>query len=269
MTQAPPPPGWYPDQATPGNLRWWDGRQWTPHWQAAPAERNDVAPIELSIDRQDPAKIAQQAQSRTGGPIAGGGGTLFTEPVLVVNQKAKLIEVVNEYAVFDQHGRQLGAVAQIGQSGLAKAARLLTKYDQFFQIRLEVRDHTGNTVMRLHRPAKFIKSRVVVERPDGSPIGEIIQENVFGKIKFGMVANGYQVGSLNAQNWRAWNFAILDHAGNEVAKITKTWAGLASSLFTTADKYVVQFHTRLPDPLLSMVVAAALTVDTALKQDAN
>jgi hypothetical protein len=32
---------------------------------------------------------------------------------------------------------------------------------------------------------------------------------------------------------------------------------------------VLQIHRQLPDPLLSMVVASALTVDTALKQDSR
>ncbi len=52
-----------------------------------------------------------------------------------------------------------------------------------------------------------------------------------------------------------------------MARITKTWEGLAKAMFTTADNYVVTIHRPLDDPLRSMVVAAALSIDTALKQD--
>ena len=60
-----------------------------------------------------------------------------------------------------------------------------------------------------------------------------------------------------------------DGGGNEIARITKTWEGLARTMFTTADNYVVQIHQRLQDPLRAMVVASAVTVDTALKQDSR
>ncbi len=40
-------------------------------------------------------------------------------------------------------------------------------------------------------------------------------------------------------------------------------------MFTSADKYMVQTHRPLTDPMRSLVVAAALTVDTALKQDSR
>lgn len=40
-------------------------------------------------------------------------------------------------------------------------------------------------------------------------------------------------------------------------------------MFTTADNYLVDIHEDLSQPLHSLVVAAALTVDTALKQDSK
>jgi uncharacterized protein YxjI len=195
-----------------------------------------------------------------------GGPSLYEQPVLIVSQKTKLIELTNEYAVYDGQGQQIGAIVQVGQSGLKKAARFVSNLDQFLTHTLEVRDATG-PILVLTRPAKVIKSRVIVTRPDGQPLGEIVQANVFGKIRFDLVANGQLVGAIQAENWRAWDFAILDAAGVEVARITKKWEGLARTLFTTADRYVVLVHFRLPEPLASMVIASALTVDTALKQD--
>ena len=77
------------------------------------------------------------------------------------------------------------------------------------------------------------------------------------------------MGAIRAQNWRAWNFVVTDAAGATVARITKTWEGLAKTLLTTADNYVLEIVGPLEDPLRSLVVAAALAVDTALKQDAR
>jgi uncharacterized protein YxjI len=199
-------------------------------------------------------------------PPVGAGPSLYEQPVLVVSQKTKLIELTNEYAVYDGEGRQIGAVVQVRQSGLKKAMRLVSDLDQYLTHHLEVRDARG-PVLLLTRPAKVVKSRVLVQRPDGTPLGEIVQANVFGRIRFDLVADGRLVGAIQAENWRAWDFSISDAAGIEVARITKKWEGLARTMFTTADRYVVLVHYRLPEPLASMVVASALTVDTALKQD--
>jgi uncharacterized protein YxjI len=281
-TQSNTPAGWYPDpHGALQTLRYWDGSQWTEHTnvqqqaagqvpqqQAAPQQQfaQQAAPQQQGVDPKVQHQVQQQAGVAAGGP---GGGSLFTEPVLVVNQKAKLIELTNEYKVMDQNGREIGSVVEVGQSALKKALRFVSSIDQFMTHRLEIRDAYGQPQLVLTRPAKFIKSRVIVTRPDGSPVGEIVQQNMIGKINFAMNANGQQVGAIKAENWRAWNFAIVDHADNEVARITKTWEGLAKTLFTTADNYVLQIHYQLPEPLLSLVVATALTVDTALKQDSR
>ncbi|MYQ76186.1 scramblase [Streptomyces sp. CB01249] len=270
--------GWYPDpHGAPQLLRYWDGSQWTEHTHSAdgqapaqaPAQQQPTPPQQPQAQvPQQPAAVPQQGapQHPQGGAP---GGSLFNQQVLVVNQKAKLIEVTNEYSVFDQHGNTIGSVVQVGQGALRKVLRFLTSIDQYLTHRLEIRDAYGQPQLLLTRPAKFIKSRVVVERPDGQPVGEIVQQNAIGKINFAIMAGGQQIGAIKAENWRAWNFAIVDHNDQEIARITKTWEGLAKTLFTTADNYVLQIHYQLPEPLLSLVVATALTVDTALKQDAR
>ena len=90
-----------------------------------------------------------------------------------------------------------------------------------------------------------------------------------GKIRFGLESGGQRLGGIFGENWRAWNFRIEDAGGIEVARITKTFEGFLKTAFTTADNYVVQIHARQPEPLNSLIVATALSVDTALKQDAR
>ncbi|MEV2195949.1 phospholipid scramblase-related protein [Streptomyces phaeochromogenes] len=291
-THSNTPAGWYPDpQGLPQTLRYWDGVQWTQHTNQDQQQAQAAQPVQPVQQQPQPVQQpqavyqqpAQQVPQQAGGfdprvqqqvhqqagvaPNTAGGGTLFTEPVLVVNQKAKLIELTNEYKVMDQQGNQLGAVVQVGQGALKKVLRFFASLDQFMTHKLEIRDAYGQPQLLLTRPRKFMKSRVLVARPDGSPVGEIAQQNMVGKINFAIKVDGKQVGAIKAENWRAWNFSIVDHADNEVARITKTWEGLAKTMFTTADNYVLQLHYQLPEPLLSLVIATALTVDTALKQD--
>ena len=271
-THSNTPAGWYPDpHGAPQTLRYWDGAKWTEHTNADQQAQPQAVPQQQAgpdprAQRQVKQQVQQQAGVAGGGP---GGGSLFTEPVLVVNQKAKLIELTNEYKVMDQNGNLIGSVSEIGQSALKKALRFVSSLDQFMTHRLEIRDAYGQPQLVLTRPAKIMKSKVIVSRPDGSTVGEIVQKNMIGKINFALNVDGQQIGAIKAENWRAWNFAIVDHADNEVARITKTWEGLAKTMFTTADNYVLQIHYQLPEPLLSLVVATALTVDTALKQDSR
>ena len=121
--------------------------------------------------------------------------------------------------------------------------------------------------MSLTRPAKLMKSRIIVSDPAGNEMGQIVQANVFGKIDFRLESGGYVVGMIEGQNWRAWNWHLTDHTGAEIGRITKSWEGLAKTMFTSADNYIVQIHRPLADPLRHLVIAAALGIDTALKQD--
>ena len=101
---------------------------------------------------------------------------------IIINQKAKLIELVNEFKVRNEDGDDIGFIRQEGQSTLKKVARFVSSLDQFMTHRLAVYDVAGDKVLELVRPRKFMKSKLQVTDGTGDPVGTIVQKNVFGKI---------------------------------------------------------------------------------------
>jgi uncharacterized protein YxjI len=195
---------------------------------------------------------------------------LLTADRLVVNQKAKLVELSNQYVIRDAQGEDIGYMQQEGQSKVRKVLRFATDVDQFLTHRLALYDTEGIKLLQLVRPAKIFKSKVSVEDGSGNSIGSIVQRNVFGKIGFELLSSeGRELGRIQAENWRAWDFAIVNNDGKEVGRIDKKFVGVLKAVFTPADNYIVDIDPTLEGDLRLLTIAAAIAVDTALKQDAR
>lgn len=219
---------------------------------------------------------------------------LFSEPVLVVCQKAKLNRSNVTYAIRDQRGRQIGAVHEVGRGVVRKVMDKRTDTNRAY--RLQVVDMSGRVLIAMTRPGVWAKAKMIVEAPEGNRIGQIALDRFglaggfatvahaglsgwtsrlssavkgldkVGHARFRLESGDQKVGSIHAENLDAWDFHIQDASGGEIARITKTWAGWAKERFTKADHYVVEIHRPLAEPLRSLSIAAALAVDLALKQ---
>lgn len=188
----------------------------------------------------------------------------------VFKQGTKLIELNIDFAIYDEEGNEVGRIRQEGQSQLKKLARLVSSLDQFMTHTLAVYDRTGAKVLEMTRPRKVFRSTVLVRDGGGAEVGRIVQENIVGKIHFALQdASGIPIGAIRAENRRAWNFSLQDASGAEVGRITKTWEGLARTLFTTADHYVLEVSPAATGPLRQLALASAAGIDLALKQDAR
>lgn len=298
------PPGWYPDPYGQHELRYWDGGRWTDHVHSHGRPGGGHPAV---------------------GSIAPVGGTLFTEQVLVVNQRARLVNSRVEYAIRGADGRQLGRIQELGSDLMDRAEDWGRGVVGLRQLRRERRfsviDMSDRVLLNMTRPhAKFFQTtgRLVVDGPQGTQIGQISHQpwSAADFLKLGITGaavtaalatgpvgmaaslvaygaadaalgskvKGYdkalrsefilesgdqRLGSILADTSDDWDFAVLDPQGVEIARITKTWAGWIKERFTKADNYVVQMHRPLDEPLRSLVIAAALSIDVELKQNGD
>jgi uncharacterized protein YxjI len=193
---------------------------------------------------------------------------LLSHDVLVISQKPKLIEMMDEYRVFDDAGNQIGTIREVEQSTTKKAVRLFSGVDQFLTHKLGVFDSDGQQVLMLERSAKLMKSKIKVSDAKGAERGAILQDNVVGKKHFAIVdVTGDRIGSIDGDNRMSWDFAIYDSMGVEVGRITKQWAGILKEGYTTADTYALQVESEVSPDLRLLMFASAAGLDVALKQD--
>ncbi len=183
---------------------------------------------------------------------------------IVVEQVRKLFELRNQYGLFATDGQRIGRIEQVGQGSLAVVVRILGDLDVALPISLLVEDHQGQPFLRLDKA--WFRWVITVTRADGTVLGSIRKRWKLGKARFEVVgADGAKVGDVRARNWRARDFAFVDASGRTVANVTKQWRGLATELFTDADSYVVDLQGA-EEPLRSLALAAALSIDIIMKQ---
>lgn len=315
---------WYADPTGRYERRYWDGQHWTDQVISSGHQGIDAL-VEGAAARavsQPRGKIGRQVRRAGADEVVSGGGTLYTEPVLVINQKVKMFGSNPGYAVYAPSGQQLGKVQVVRRSLTTVASdKFRGRNEETRTYRLQIVDMNDRILIGMTRPAEWFtsKSKMIVEGPDGTKIGTISQEthglvgglatvahaglssvstlarvglggamglvagtalsgvddrvksavkglDEVGHARFGLEAGGRRLGSIHAESIERWNFRIQDAGGTEVARITKTWGGWAKERFTKADNYVLQMHRQLEEPLHSLVIAAALALDLALKQ---
>lgn len=183
---------------------------------------------------------------------------------IVVEQVRKFFELRNQYGLYGTDGQRIGSIEQVEQSPLQFLTRLFSDLDVALPTTLAIEDRQGHHVLRLHKP--WFRWRIEVSRADGTAVGIIAKQFRLGKARFLLTGpGGADLGQVQAQNWRARDFVIVDTAGQQVANVTKKWRGLMTEAFTDADTYLVDL-AGTQEPLRSLALAAALSVDVIMKQ---
>ena len=171
---------------------------------------------------------------------------------------------------YDIHDPQTGGVImECREERLGVFTKILrfTKYKKMTPFDIRIKTPDGKQLIRINRGVSLFLSHVKVFDENDQVIGGFKQ-------KFFSLGGAFKVLDVNDNpicmlqgKWTGWDFKFMD-GENQLARVTKKWAGLGKELFTSADNYVLEIAESVPadHPGRQMILAAVMCIDMVLKE---
>ena len=184
-----------------------------------------------------------------------------------VKEAVRLFKAANEFDIMDPASGQV--ILHCREPHLGGFTKLLrfTDYKRMTPFDVRVTTPAGAPVLTVQRGVTFMRSKVDVLDDRGVRIGGFRQRlfSIGGKFDV-LDAHDNPLCTL-AGKWTGWEFRFMK-GDQQLALVTKKWAGLGKELFTTADNYVLSVSETLSphDPTRQLILAAVLCIDMVLKE---
>lgn len=186
----------------------------------------------------------------------------------LVKEHLGLLKAANNY---DIHDPATGAVVmECREPRLGLFTKLLrfTEYKRYTPFDIEVRTPQGELIVQVSRGISLFLSTVEVRDGQGTKLGSFKQ-------KLFSIGGAFDV--LDEQDnpvctlkgkWTSWEFSFSTPQGQQLARVTKKWAGLGRELLTSADNYVLEIGQAVPPDSNArrLIVAAVMCIDMVLKE---
>ena len=187
--------------------------------------------------------------------------------LFLVKEHTGFFKAANNYDIYDPKTGAIVMECREEQLGFFTKLLRFTDYKRMTPFDVQIRASGGAPIVRVTRGVSLFASTVNVLDENDQRIGGFKQ-------KFFSLGGAFTVLDANDQplcqlkgKWTGWDFSFT--AGDQqLARVTKKWAGLGKELFTTADNYVLQIDDQVPadSPLRLLIVGAVMCIDMVLKE---
>ena len=185
----------------------------------------------------------------------------------LVKEHVGMFKAANNYDIFDpETGEGIIDCREERLGGLTKLFRF-TKYKQNTPFDIELKTPDGQPVLQVKRGVSFFLSKVDVLDENGTRVGGFKQKFFSIGGAFNVLGPSDEVLCTLKGKWTGWDFRFL--AGEqELAQVSKKWAGLGKEMFTSADNYVLSISDQVPkeNPVRILIMAAVMCIDMVLKE---
>lgn len=184
-----------------------------------------------------------------------------------VKEHVGMFKAANNYDVFDPNTNQKMIECREPNLGIFTKLLRFTDYKRMTPFEVELRTPEGQAVLTVKRGISIFLSRVEVLDENGKLVGTFKQKlfSIGGKFDV-LDAQDRTLCTLRGK-WTSWDFRFVQ-GENELASVSKKWAGLGKELFTTADNYMlaIQQSVSPDDTARILIMAAVMCIDMVLKE---
>lgn len=185
----------------------------------------------------------------------------------LVKEHVGMFKASNNYDIYDPETQQL--ILECREKDLGAFTKLLrfTDYKRMtpFDVRIQVPG--GEELVRVKRGVSIFLSNVRVSDGQGNAIGGFKQKFFSLGGRFTVLDNAGMPAFDLKGKWTGWDFRFMQ-GDQEIAHVTKKWAGIGKELFTSADNYMLTISGQVPanSELRRLIFASVMCIDMVLKE---
>src|SRR4029453_13606949 len=187
--------------------------------------------------------------------------------VYFVKEHVGFFKAANNYDILDPQTQQVILNCREERLGFFTKMFRFTNYKRLTPFEVIIRTPDGQPVLCVRRGIALFMSQVDVLDEREQRVGGFAQKFFSFTDKVTVLGENNQPLCVLKGNWTSWDFAFM--AGDqELARVSKQWAGLAKEIFTSADNYVLQINPAVPpdSTLRMLILAAVMCIDLVLKE---
>ncbi len=192
---------------------------------------------------------------------------LLNRNIFLIKEHVGMFKAANNYDIYDHQTGEI--ILECREESLGIITKLLrfTDYKRMTPFDIQIRTPDGKLLIRITRGISLFLSNVRVLDENDQFIGGFKQ-------KFFSIGGSFNVLDANDNpicllkgKWTGWDFKFMSDE-NQLAHVTKKWAGLGKELFTSADNYVLEISESVPanDANRQLILAAVMCIDMVLKE---
>jgi uncharacterized protein YxjI len=185
-----------------------------------------------------------------------------------VKEHIGFFKAANNFDIYDPHTSQVILECREDNLGFFTKMFRFTDYKRITPFEIEIRTPGGEKIVTVKRGVTWFRSNVEVLDDHGALVGKFRQRllSIGGKFEV-LDASDRHLCMLKGK-LLGWDFKFISSDNKEFATVTKKWAGLGQEFFTSADNYVLQIGSEVPEnhPLRQLILAAVMCIDFVLKE---